>query len=105
MLLDLGAEFLGYATDITISFPASGKFTEDQRVIYQAVRAAQVAVENVMKPGVSWVEMHQLAETVILRHLLRAGICKAPNAADGESRSLSLGRLPADTARILLSRA
>ena len=46
LLLDLGAEFMGYATDITISFPASGVFTDDQRAIYQAVRDAQVCGER-----------------------------------------------------------
>ena len=53
-LLDMGAEFRGYASDITCSFPVSGKFNENQRVIYEGVLAAQMAVLAAMKPGVSW---------------------------------------------------
>ena len=40
-LLDMGAEYRCYTSDITCSFPANGKFTPDQRAIYEAVLAAQ----------------------------------------------------------------
>ena len=53
-LLDMGAEYRGYASDITCSFPINGKFTDDQLVIYEGVLAAQKSVIAVMKPGVSW---------------------------------------------------
>lgn len=53
-LLDMGAEYRGYASDITCSFPINGKFSEDQRVIYEGVLAAQKSVMAAMKPGVSW---------------------------------------------------
>ena len=54
MLLDMGCEYYGYDSDITCSFPASGKFTQDQAGVYNAVLAAQAAVLAAMKPGVSW---------------------------------------------------
>ncbi|KAH9495541.1 hypothetical protein Btru_013529 [Bulinus truncatus] len=75
-LLDMGAEYYCYASDITCSYPASGKFTEDQKAIYEAVLAANRAVLTAVKPGVSWVEMHKLAERVLLEHLVRLGLLK-----------------------------
>jgi len=74
LLLDMGAEYNGYATDITRTFPVSGKFTADQRAIFNAVRAAQEAVFAAMRPGVSWPDMHRIAERIILTHLLRLGV-------------------------------
>jgi len=65
-----------YATDITCSYPVSGKFSEDQTSVHNAVREAQQAVFDSLRPGVSWLEMHQLAERVILKHLLRMGLLK-----------------------------
>lgn len=51
-LFDMGAEYHCYCADITCSFPANGKFTEDQKIVYNAVLKAQRAVEAAMKPGV-----------------------------------------------------
>jgi Xaa-Pro dipeptidase len=74
IVLDLGSEFSGYATDITRSYPVNGKFTDDQKAIHNAVLSAQQAVINAMKPGISWVDMHLLAEKTIIEHLLKIGI-------------------------------
>ena len=60
-LFDMGGEFACYGADITTSFPVSGKFSPQQRVIYSAVLAAVFAVEDAMKPGVSWLDMHTLS--------------------------------------------
>ncbi|XP_057968575.1 uncharacterized protein LOC131158040 [Malania oleifera] len=68
-LLDMGAEYHFYASDITCSFPVNGKFTSDQLLIYGAVLEAHNAVISTMKPGVSWVDMHKLAEKIILDSL------------------------------------
>ena len=46
-LLDMGAEYHAYCSDITCSFPVSGKFTANQRVVYEGVLAAQRAVIEV----------------------------------------------------------
>lgn len=43
-LFDMGGNYGGYAADITCSFPANGKFTEDQKLIYEAVLFARDAV-------------------------------------------------------------
>ncbi|MCD9637942.1 hypothetical protein HAX54_021493 [Datura stramonium] len=54
-LLDMGAEYHFYGSDITCSFPVNGKFTHDQSLLYAAVLDAHDAVISAMRPGVSWV--------------------------------------------------
>jgi Xaa-Pro dipeptidase len=60
----MGAEYLCYGSDITRTYPINGKFTEDQKIIYESVLAAQDAVLKAMKPGVSWPDMHRLSNRV-----------------------------------------
>ena len=50
-LFDMGGEYCCYTSDITCSFPANGKFTEDQKIIYNAVLKANRAVIAEVKPG------------------------------------------------------
>lgn len=50
-LLDMGGEYYCYASDITCSYPANGKFTEKQRGIYEAVYKSSRAVMKALKPG------------------------------------------------------
>ena len=73
-LLDMGAEYHCYASDITCSFPVGGTFTEDQRSVYESVLAAQVSVLRELKPGVSWKAMHREAEREILKGLIKCGV-------------------------------
>jgi len=73
-LLDMGAEYCAYASDITCSFPVSGSFTDDQKFIYEAVLAAQIQVMRELKPGVSWLDMHRAAEREILKGLIGCGV-------------------------------
>ncbi|KAJ4849361.1 hypothetical protein Tsubulata_044279 [Turnera subulata] len=73
-LFDMGAEYQFYGSDITCSFPVNGKFTSDQSLIYNAVLHAHDAVISAMKPGVSWVDMHKLAEKTILQSLKKGSI-------------------------------
>jgi Xaa-Pro dipeptidase len=47
----MGGSYCGYSSDITCSFPANGKFTKDQAIIYNAVLNANKAVMNAAKPG------------------------------------------------------
>uniref|UniRef100_A0A7S1I9H1 Peptidase M24 domain-containing protein n=1 Tax=Eutreptiella gymnastica TaxID=73025 RepID=A0A7S1I9H1_9EUGL len=89
VVLDMGAEYAGYATDLTRSYPVSGKFTEDQVAIFNAVREAQEAVFASMKPGACWVELHRLSERVILSHLLKIGVVH--NGTVEEMMAVNLG--------------
>ena len=73
-LLDMGCEYFCYASDITCSFPVSGDFTPDQRLVYEAVLDAQRQILGQMRPGVAWSDMHALMWRVILTHLRRHGL-------------------------------
>lgn len=73
-LLDMGAEYHCYASDITCSFPVSGSFTPDQLAIYTSVLNAQVRVIEQLKPGVSWIDMHRDAEREVLKGLIGCGV-------------------------------
>ncbi|PIO67931.1 peptidase, M24 family [Teladorsagia circumcincta] len=73
-LFDMGPEYNCYASDVTTSFPANGKFTEKQKIVYNAVLEANQAVFKAAKPGVRWTDMHLFSEKVILTHLQKAGL-------------------------------
>ncbi|HEY8312258.1 MAG TPA: Xaa-Pro peptidase family protein, partial [Gemmatimonadaceae bacterium] len=51
VVIDAATEYNGYAADVTRTIPVSGKYTSDQRVLYQLVRDAQAAAERNSKPG------------------------------------------------------
>jgi len=72
-LFDMGAEYHCYGSDITCSYPANGKFTPAQKDIYEAVLCALNRVLDQLRPGVSWLEMHQEAERGFLSVLKERG--------------------------------
>ncbi|MEA3406218.1 MAG: aminopeptidase P N-terminal domain-containing protein [Pseudomonadota bacterium] len=74
LLVDAGAEMHGYAGDITTTFPASGKFTEEQAQLYSLVLKAQQAAINVIKPGVSYHAPHQEVLKTLTTGLVALGI-------------------------------
>ncbi|KAK4883508.1 hypothetical protein RN001_006827 [Aquatica leii] len=73
-LFAMGASYFGYKTDIACSFPVNGKFTHDQKIIYEAVLRANQAVQREARPGTSWACMHVLANRVLLSALKDAGL-------------------------------
>ncbi|XP_076245592.1 dipeptidase C [Calliopsis andreniformis] len=73
-LFDMGGNYCGYAADITCSFPANGKFTENQKMVYNAVLAARDAVMNAAKPNVTWTDMHLVANKTMLASLKEGGL-------------------------------
>ena len=90
VLFDMGAEYMCYASDITCSFPVSGKFTQKYRSIYESVLNAQRAVIAMMRPGVSWVDCHKKAEMEILKGLYRVGVVRIPSTSSSSSSSSNL---------------
>ncbi|HET9529884.1 MAG TPA: Xaa-Pro peptidase family protein, partial [Blastocatellia bacterium] len=80
VVVDIGAEYSYYTADITRTYPASGKFTERQRQIYQLVLAAQRAAEAAFKPGESTIgQLNRAAVQVMKSSPLRD---KAGNTLD-----------------------
>ncbi|KAG9398054.1 hypothetical protein AC1031_015080 [Aphanomyces cochlioides] len=73
-LNDMGADYHGYASDITCTFPVNGVFLDDQKFIYNGVLKAHDAVIAAMKPGVNWIDMHLLSHRVLTEHLLDGGL-------------------------------
>lgn len=73
-LFDMGGEYYCYSSDITCSFPANGKFSPDQRAIYEAVLKSSRTVMAAIRPGVKWTDMHRLADRVHLEELVKMGL-------------------------------
>ncbi len=77
VLLDSGAEsMLHYASDITRTFPVSGKFTQRQKDIYNIVLDSQLKAIELIKPGVSYKEIHLENAKVITSGLKKLGLMK-----------------------------
>ena len=76
LLIDAGAEYDYYASDVTRTFPVSGEFTEHQRLAYEIVLEAQAAAIAEVRPGNTWNEPHEAAVEVITRGLVDLGILK-----------------------------
>ena len=76
VLVDSGCEHQYYASDITRTFPVNGKFSAEQKALYQIVLEAQLAAIDQVRPGNHWDDPHQAAVRVITQGLLRLGILK-----------------------------
>lgn len=74
VLIDAGAEYDVFSGDITRTFPANGKFTKAQQAVYEAVLAANKEVIAMVKPGVSFMAMHEKAVEIIAGELLKLGL-------------------------------
>ena len=75
-LLDMGAEYHCYCSDITCTMPVDGAFTPAQKIVYEGVLEAQRAVYKIMKPGCSWTDCHLAAEREILKSLVTLGVLR-----------------------------
>ena len=74
ILIDAGAEYRGYAADITRSWPINGTFTEAQREIYQLVLDAQLAAIDKCRPGLPYNAPHDEARRVLAEGLIELGV-------------------------------
>lgn len=76
VLIDAGCEYENYASDITRTFPADGKFSGEQRAIYELVLEAQLAAIKAVKPGASWMAPQETIVKIITQGLIDLGILK-----------------------------
>ena len=74
VLMDVGFEAHRYATDLTLTYPVNGKFTEMQKKVYDVVLECQHKCEEAMKPGVRWYEIHNVANKTLLKGLVEIGL-------------------------------
>lgn len=93
LLLDMGAEYFGYDSDITCSFPATGQFNTEQRLIYQAVLDTQRTVESNIKAGVSWATIQRICEIEIVKHLSKIGIILPNDKTPEELVNLGISKI------------
>jgi len=85
LLIDAGAEYDGYASDITRTFPVNGKFTSEQRQLYEVVLAAQAAAIEKARAGNQWQDVHDAAIRVATEGMVELGILQ--NSVDEEIES------------------
>ncbi len=76
VLVDAGCELDCYASDITRTFPANGRFSPEQRAVYDIVLAAQEAAIGKVRAGNHWDEPHLAAVKTITRGLVKLGLLK-----------------------------
>jgi Xaa-Pro aminopeptidase len=76
VLIDAGAEYQGYASDITRTFPVNGRFNVAQREIYELVLEAQEAAFKKVMPGNHWNDPHEAAVRVLTRGMVELGLLK-----------------------------
>ncbi|KAI9266907.1 peptidase M24, structural domain-containing protein [Phascolomyces articulosus] len=74
VLVDAGGERRCYGSDVTRTFPATGIFSPEARTIYNIVLRMQEAVLERLRPGVFWMDMHQLVVRILSHELVRIGI-------------------------------
>jgi Xaa-Pro aminopeptidase len=76
LLIDAGAEYDCYASDITRTFPVNGKFSTEQRALYDIVLKAQTASINEVRAGKPFGAYHDAAVKVIVAGLIKLGLLK-----------------------------
>lgn len=76
ILIDSGCRLNNYCSDITRTYPVNGKFTQKQSDIYRMVLNAQIDALDMIRPGVSWIDVHIQAEKSLLKGLIEKGLVK-----------------------------
>jgi Xaa-Pro aminopeptidase len=74
VLMDVASEYHGYSADITRTVPANGKFSAEQKAIYQLVYNAQEAVMKICKEGTPFAQLNETATEVLAQGLVELGI-------------------------------
>ncbi|MDH4199078.1 MAG: aminopeptidase P family protein [Spirochaetia bacterium] len=87
ILMDAGCEYMGYASDVTRTFPANGKFSESQKEIYKIVLEAQKNAIGLCQIGNTFEDIHNKAVHTVVSGLWNLGLFKEiPDANDNKER-------------------
>ena len=81
VLIDAGCEFEYYAADVSRTFPVNGRFSREQRALYDLVLRAQLAAIAKIKPGNNWNQPHDASVRVITEGLVELGLLKGSVAS------------------------
>jgi Xaa-Pro aminopeptidase len=90
LLVDAGAEFRGYASDVTRTYAVGGAFAPEQALVYDTVRRAGEAAIAACRPGVEWREVHRAAALVVADGLVELGILRGGCESLVEGGAVSL---------------
>ena len=74
VLMDVGAEYANYASDMTRCVPVSGKFTERQKQVYNAVLSVKKAAAKLLVPGTIWADYHVEVGKLMTKELIGLGL-------------------------------
>ncbi len=87
LLIDSGAEWDYYASDVTRTFPVNGTFGAEQRAVYELVLDAQKAAIEHTRPGNTFVSVHDVATRVLVEGMVELGWldCSTEEALENES--------------------
>lgn len=81
VLIDAGCELDNYASDITRTFPVNGRFSPQQKALYQLVLDTQLACIEAMQPGVLWNRIHDLSVELLTEGLIELGLLQGERDA------------------------
>ena len=102
VVIDAGAEYNGYAADVTRTLPVSGTFTPEQGAVYRIVREAQAAAERNSKPGLSIAAAVDSSVAVRARGLAELGIVESAEALFDPPWPANCERAPASCRQVML---
>lgn len=74
ILMDVGAEYANYASDMTRTIPVSGKFSDRQKAVYKAVNRVKNEATKMLVPGTIWADYHIEVGKLMTRELLGLGL-------------------------------
>jgi Xaa-Pro aminopeptidase len=90
LLVDAGAEYRGYASDVTRTYPAGGRLRPAQRLVWETVRGAGDAAIAACRPGVEWHDVHRTAALVVAEGLVELGVLRGEPETLVESGAATL---------------
>ncbi|MDX6477228.1 MAG: Xaa-Pro aminopeptidase [Gaiellaceae bacterium] len=90
LLVDAGAEFRGYVSDVTRTYVVGGACASEQALVYETVRKAGEAAIATSQPGVEWRDVHRAAALVIAEGLVELGVLRGHDESLVESGAVTL---------------